>query len=61
MTLDEVAAAARACTLCAPYLPLGPRPVLQAGATARVLVDGWFDTGETARVDKDGFLFLQRA
>lgn len=32
-----------------------------ADATARVLVDGWFDTGETARVDKDGFLFLQRA
>ncbi|MBI5364887.1 MAG: AMP-binding protein, partial [Planctomycetes bacterium] len=28
-------------------------------ATARVLRDGWFDTGLTARVDKDGFLFLE--
>ena len=28
----------RACTLCAPYLPLGPRPVLQAHASARILI-----------------------
>ncbi|AOW12480.1 IclR family transcriptional regulator [Hydrogenophaga crassostreae] len=30
----------RACTLCAPYLPLGPRPVLQARATSRILIAG---------------------
>ena len=30
----------RACTLCAPRLPLGPRPVLQAGAGARILIAG---------------------
>ncbi|MDA8521822.1 uracil-DNA glycosylase family protein [Acidovorax sp. NCPPB 4044] len=30
----------RHCTLCAPSLPLGPRPVLQAAAGARVLVAG---------------------
>lgn len=31
---------ARACTLCAQALPLGPRPVLQASAEARVLIVG---------------------
>lgn len=35
-TLKEV----RACTLCAAHLPEGPRPVLQAHTTARVLVAG---------------------
>jgi uracil-DNA glycosylase len=28
----------RACTICAPYLPLGPRPVLQLDRSARVLI-----------------------
>jgi uracil-DNA glycosylase len=31
---------ARACTLCARRLPLGPRPVLRASATARLLIVG---------------------
>lgn len=31
---------ARACTLCADRLPLGPRPVLRASATARLLIVG---------------------
>ncbi len=30
----------RACQLCAPHLPCGPRPVLQAAGSARVLVVG---------------------
>ena len=30
----------RACTLCAPNLPLGPRPVLQAHETSRILIAG---------------------
>ena len=34
--LEEV----RACTICAPYLPLGCRPVLQADASARILIAG---------------------
>jgi uracil-DNA glycosylase len=33
-----VAAAARACTVCAAHLPLGPRPVFQVSATARLLI-----------------------
>jgi len=35
-----VLAAARACTLCAAHLPLGPLPVLRAAATARLLIIG---------------------
>lgn len=38
--LEELAAQARACTLCADELPLGPRPVLRVDARARVLVVG---------------------
>lgn len=40
MMLELVAAAARACTLCAPQLPLGPRPVLRVSTTARLLIIG---------------------
>lgn len=36
--LDEAFAAARACTLCAAHLPLGPRPVLRGTATSRLLI-----------------------
>ena len=38
--LDGLLQAARACTLCADHLPLGPRPVLQAHANARILIAG---------------------
>jgi uracil-DNA glycosylase len=37
--LETVAAAARACSLCAD-LPLGPRPVLRVSSTARLLIIG---------------------
>ena len=30
----------RACTVCAPHLPAGPRPIVQAGVTARVVIVG---------------------
>jgi uracil-DNA glycosylase len=33
-----VAAEARACTVCADVLPLGPRPVLRVSTTARLLI-----------------------
>ena len=39
-TLDSLLQAIRACRVCAAHLPLGPRPVLQAGATARILIVG---------------------
>lgn len=42
--MDETFAATlariRACTLCAPHLPLGPHPVLRASPTARLLIVG---------------------
>ncbi len=36
--LDRVLCAARACRACEAELPLGPRPVLRARATARLLI-----------------------
>lgn len=38
--LEDLLVAVRNCRACEGRLPLGPRPVLQAGATARVLVVG---------------------
>lgn len=38
--LETVLAKARACRLCEAVLPLGPRPVLRAEASARILVAG---------------------
>jgi uracil-DNA glycosylase len=39
-SLDALLTAVRGCTACAEHLPLGPRPVLQAGEAARILVVG---------------------
>ena len=39
-TLPKLLQAVRACRVCETHLPLGPRPVLQAGAGARILVIG---------------------
>lgn len=39
-TLATALAEARACRLCAADLPLGPRPVLQASGTARLMLVG---------------------
>ncbi|MBM3532691.1 MAG: uracil-DNA glycosylase family protein [Alphaproteobacteria bacterium] len=40
LALDRLLADVRACRLCAVHLPLGPRPVLQAGAGAVVMIVG---------------------
>ncbi len=40
LSLVRVLKDARACTLCADWLPLGPRPVLRASTTARLLIVG---------------------
>jgi uracil-DNA glycosylase len=37
---DATVDAARACRVCAPYLPLGPRPTFRASPTARLLIIG---------------------
>lgn len=39
-SLDALLRRVRACTICADSLPLGPRPVLQAGPGARLLIAG---------------------
>ncbi len=39
-SIAGIAAEARACTVCASHLPLGPRPVLRVSATARLLIIG---------------------
>ena len=39
-TLETLLTAVRDCRECEAHLPLGPRPVLRAGATARILVVG---------------------
>ena len=39
-SLSSLLAQVRACSLCARNLPLGPRPVLQVHAAARILVAG---------------------
>jgi uracil-DNA glycosylase len=36
--LDALLREVRACTVCAPHLPLGPRPVLRGKVTARLLI-----------------------
>ena len=44
----------RACTLCARELPLGPRPVLQASTSARILIAG---QAPGSRVHQSGIPF----
>jgi uracil-DNA glycosylase len=39
-SLESLLVAVRECRVCAAHLPLGPRPVLQAAATARMLIVG---------------------
>lgn len=38
--LAELLRAVRSCTLCSAHLPLGPRPIVQASRTARILIIG---------------------
>ncbi|MGY3265940.1 uracil-DNA glycosylase family protein [Lysobacter sp. HA35] len=40
MALDALLHSIRACRLCEAHLPLGPRPVLRASATSRLLIVG---------------------
>lgn len=40
LSFDELVAKVRQCTLCAEYLPLGPRPVIQLSESSRILVVG---------------------
>jgi uracil-DNA glycosylase len=50
-SLESLLMAVRACRACEAHLPFGPRPVLRAAATARILVVG---QAPGARVHKTG-------
>jgi uracil-DNA glycosylase len=39
-TVEALRAEIAACTVCAPHLAAGPRPIVQFGATARILIVG---------------------
>ena len=52
--LDRLFAEIRACTLCAPHLPLGPRPVVRGRASARLLI---LSQAPGTRVHETGLTF----
>jgi uracil-DNA glycosylase len=56
--LEEAVAAARACTICAKELPLGPRPVLLVRPTSRLLI---VSQAPGTRVHETGLPFNDRS
>lgn len=50
-SLETLLTEVRACQVCSPYLPLGPRPIVRAGANARILIVG---QAPGARVHESG-------
>jgi len=57
-TFDRLVAEIRACTVCAPYLPLGPRPVLRGRPSARLLI---VSQAPGTRVHETGLSFNDRS
>jgi uracil-DNA glycosylase len=55
---DRLLAEVRACTICAPHLPLGPRPVLRGRPSARVLI---ISQAPGTRVHETGLSFNDRS
>jgi uracil-DNA glycosylase len=55
---DRLLAEIRACTLCAPDLPLGPRPVLRGRPSARLLI---LSQAPGTRVHETGLSFNDRS
>ena len=52
--LEYLMGEVRACTICAAHLPHKPRPVLQAGSAARILIAG---QAPGRKVDRTGIPF----
>lgn len=52
--LERLLSEVRRCTVCAAQLPQTPRPVLQAGSTARILIAG---QAPGSKVDRSGIAF----
>ena len=57
-TLDALYAEIRACRLCAPHLPLGPRPVVRGAASARLLI---ISQAPGTKVHETGLSFNDRS
>src|SRR5207302_6523371 len=55
---DRLLAGVRACTVCAPHLPLGPRPVLRGRPSARLLI---VSQAPGIRVHETGLSFNDRS
>lgn len=55
---DRLLAEVRACTVCAPHLPLGPRPVLRGRPSARLLI---ISQAPGLRVHETGLSFNDRS
>ena len=55
---DRVLRDIRACQICAPHLPLGPRPILRGRPSARVLI---VSQGPGIRVHETGLSFNDRS
>jgi uracil-DNA glycosylase len=55
---DRLLAEVRACTVCAPHLPLGPRPVLRGRPSARLLI---ISQAPGTRVHETGVSFNDRS
>jgi len=55
---DRLVAEIRACAVCAPYLPLGPRPVLRGRPSARLLI---VSQAPGTRVHETGLSFNDRS
>jgi uracil-DNA glycosylase len=56
--LDALLREVRACTVCAPFLPLGPRPVLRGALTARLMI---VSQAPGTRVHETGLSFNDRS
>jgi uracil-DNA glycosylase len=57
-TFDHLLAEVRACTVCAPHLPLEPRPVLRGRPSARLLI---ISQAPGTRVHETGLSFSDRS
>ena len=55
---ERLFAEIRACTICAPYLPLGPRPVLRGRPSARLII---ISQAPGTRVHETGLSFNDRS
>jgi uracil-DNA glycosylase len=56
--LDVLFREIRACTVCAPFLPLGPRPIVRGRAGARILLNS---QAPGTRVHETGISFNDRS